>query len=343
MPWLDDFNTSSGHWIIVFYLILLKSFLSSETVEMATLDKEMAEEKAETLQLELDAANERIEELTLDLEIIKAEIGQDGKMREDGGVTTFELKALQAQNEKLRETLVSMRDLSAHEKHEITKLTKDLEEKVAELAVKTKDLEKLSRQVEDMEQTISDLQEQVDAALGAEEMVENLTTKCLDLEDKVVLLMEEKADLEALHDINEEMQENAREIELELREEIDMTQAKIRELTREKEASHEVVFDHENTIAKFRTFVSQVQEQNKQLREALEKETSKPVSGAMGVSHEMLDFKKMFAETKAHAKAIDVELRRLEIQEAGNHVKYLMAYMGESFLSRGGDYEAIQV
>jgi hypothetical protein len=43
----------------------------SETVEMATLDKEMAEEKAETLQLELEAARERIEELTLDLDIIK--------------------------------------------------------------------------------------------------------------------------------------------------------------------------------------------------------------------------------------------------------------------------------
>ena len=43
----------------------------SETVEMATLNKEMAEEKAETLQLELEAARERIEELTLDLDIIK--------------------------------------------------------------------------------------------------------------------------------------------------------------------------------------------------------------------------------------------------------------------------------
>ena len=46
----------------------------------------------------------------------------------------------------------------------------------------------------------------MDAALGAEEMVENLTTKCLDLEDKLAALLEEKADLEALHDINEEMQ-----------------------------------------------------------------------------------------------------------------------------------------
>jgi hypothetical protein len=55
-----------------------------------------------------------------------------------GGVTQFEVKALQAQNEKLRETLVSMRDLSAHEKHELSKLAKDLEDKVAQLAAKTK-------------------------------------------------------------------------------------------------------------------------------------------------------------------------------------------------------------
>ena len=51
----------------------------SETVEMATLDKEMAEERAETLQLELEAAKEKIEELSLDLDIIKAEMGEDGE------------------------------------------------------------------------------------------------------------------------------------------------------------------------------------------------------------------------------------------------------------------------
>ena len=52
--------------------------------------------------------------------------GAAGQINEGGGsgVTNFELKTLQAQNEKLRETLVSMRDLSAHEKHQIQKLTK---------------------------------------------------------------------------------------------------------------------------------------------------------------------------------------------------------------------------
>ena len=320
----------------------------TETVEMATLDKEMAEERAEALQLELESCKEKIEELQLDLDIIKAEMGDEAKTADSGvsssgGVTNFELKTLQAQNEKLRETLVSMRDLSAHEKHQLSKLTKDLEEKVTELATKTKDNDKLEKQVEELETTIGDLQEQVDAALGAEEMVENLTTKCLDLEDKIVAILEEKSDLEALHDINEQLQENAREVELELREEIDMHQAKIRELQRDKDASLEVILDHEGTINKFRMFVQQIQDQNKDLKNALEKETSKPVSGTMGVSHEMIDFKKMFAETKAHAKAIDVELRKSEIEEAGTHVKYLMAFMGETFTARGGDYEAIQV
>ena len=107
----------------------------SETVEMATLDKEMAEEKAETLQLELEAAKEKIEELTVDLDIIKTEMdggggGDESKGGKDGGggVTNYEVKQLQAQSEKLRETLIKMRDLSAHEKSEIIKLTKDSEE-----------------------------------------------------------------------------------------------------------------------------------------------------------------------------------------------------------------------
>ena len=94
-----------------------------------------------------------------------------------GSVTQFELKAMQAHIENLREVLVSMRDLLAHEEHKLTKLARELEDKAKELGERIKDSEKLAKQVEEMEQTIGDLQEQVDAALGTEEMVEKLTTK----------------------------------------------------------------------------------------------------------------------------------------------------------------------
>merc|ERR1712152_55694 len=107
--------------------------MGSETVEMITLDKEMAEERAETLQMELEASKEKIEELQLDLDIIKTEMSDDSPKAEGapggaGTVTNFELKQLQAQNEKLRETLVRMRDLSAHEKSESIKIQKEVEE-----------------------------------------------------------------------------------------------------------------------------------------------------------------------------------------------------------------------
>lgn len=44
----------------------------------------------------------------------------------------------------------------------------------------------------------------------------------------------------------------------------------------------------------------------------------------------------MFAETKAHSRAIDLELRRMETQEAQQHIQYLLAYMPDSFMSIGG-------
>ena len=68
---------------------------------------------------------------------------------------------------------------------------------------------------------------QVDAALGAEEMVELLTERNLQLEEKVGEMQENLDDLEAMNEMNEELQENARESEMELREELDMANAKV--------------------------------------------------------------------------------------------------------------------
>jgi len=70
----------------------------------------------------------------------------------------------------------------------------------------------------------------VDAALGAEELVELLGQQKLNLEDKVVELEEAVTDLEAIQDINDQLQEDSRELEMQLREELDMANANIREV-----------------------------------------------------------------------------------------------------------------
>lgn len=48
-----------------------------ESLEMMTLDKEMAEEKSESLLQELEIAKEKIEELNLNLEVLKEESGMN--------------------------------------------------------------------------------------------------------------------------------------------------------------------------------------------------------------------------------------------------------------------------
>lgn len=165
----------------------------SENVELITLDKEMAEEKADCLNLELERALEKNEELRLDLQILRAEMENkfstadtDSTQITAGGERSFEVRQLTQQNERLRETLVRLRDLSAHEKHEIQKITKELEMRTSEVNELQQTKEKLSIKIDELETQLIDLHEQVDAALGADEMVEQLADKKMELEDKVL-------------------------------------------------------------------------------------------------------------------------------------------------------------
>ena len=61
-------------------------------------------------------------------------------------------------------------------------------------------------------------------------MVEKLTDSNLELEERIQAIEEEKKDLEDLHEMNEELQENAREGELELREELDLATGRVSEV-----------------------------------------------------------------------------------------------------------------
>lgn len=41
--------------------------------------------------------------------------------------------------------------------------------------------------------------------------------------------------------------------------------------------------------------------------------------------------------------AIDLELRRVDIQQLQQHIKYLSSYMPDSFMNRGGDHDAVLI
>lgn len=309
---------------------------TADAIEMATLDKEMAEERVESLQQEVESLKEKVEELTMDLEILKHEIEEKGS---DGAASSYQVKQLEEQNARLKEALVRMRDLSSSEKQEHVKLQKHMEKKNSELETLRVQKEKMQEEMKQAEATIDELKEQVDAALGAEEMVETLTERNLDLEEKVRELRETVTDLESINEMNDELQENARETELELREQLDLAGARVREANKRVEAAQETVADYQQTISKYRELTTHLQEVNRELtnqQSATAEQLQQPPA-------ELFDFKIKFAETKAYAKAIEMELRKMEVQQANRQVSLLTSFMPDSFLRHGGDHDCILV
>ena len=107
---------------------------SSEVMEMATLDREMAEERCEVLQLELDSLKERQEELTAENEYLKSENEEfiRGAGVGEGGERTAGSLQLERQNERLKEALVRLRDITGTReselRSEIAALTEEIEQ-----------------------------------------------------------------------------------------------------------------------------------------------------------------------------------------------------------------------
>lgn len=250
---------------------------------------------------------------------------------------------MEQQNHRLKETLLRLRDLSAHDKHDIQKMSKELETKKSEVLELERTKEKFSTKIDELEATIADLQEQVDAALGAEEMVEQLAEKKMELEEKLKGLEEEIKELEQLEEIHEQLIESNHDLEMDLREELDMAHAAKKDMQRERDAAIETIYDRDQTVNKFRELVLKLNEQIAGMREKSNIGSGGQNPDQQIVTTESVDYNQMFAETKAYTRAIDVQLRQIELTQAIERVQMLSSYMPDSFMSRGGDNDSILV
>ena len=313
----------------------------SETAEIATLDKEMAEEKYEILSREFEQIKEKLEETTLDYELLKSNIEQQGT---GAVVNDHQIAQLEQQNTRLREACLKLKNLSDHEKNEMSKLKKEFDALLNEKTSLEKFKEKTQDEIGSLESQISDLKEQIDFNLGSQEMVEILTEKNLKQEDKIKELEENIVQLEEIYEINEQLQETAREAELELKEELDTMVVKLNEMQKKYEESQENLAEYESTIQKLRDIVAKLKHENDQLKvKSTSEQSTREVEKQKLSQAENMQFKMRFAEAKVFSRAIEMDLRRLEVSQANEYTKYLSMFMPESFFIRGGDNDAIQI
>lgn len=79
-----------------------------ESLEMMTLDKEVAEERAEHLQQEVNILKDKIEEISVDLDVLKKEADIINRVPDHDGdeKTPLEVIQLERHNERLKEALM---------------------------------------------------------------------------------------------------------------------------------------------------------------------------------------------------------------------------------------------
>ncbi|KAL7734393.1 hypothetical protein ACLKA6_010725 [Drosophila palustris] len=331
----------------------------AESIELLTLDKEMAEERLETLQMEMEMAQERNDELSLDLEILRAEQEEQGEghhleksEKQSTNATTLqttgEFLRLEQYNQRLRETVVRLRDTLAHEKQLAQRTHKELDTKHSEINELKSIKELQSRRVDQMEMQLMDLKEQVDASLGAESMVTQLATLKLELEERVKLLEDEVNELEALEQIQEQLIESNQELESDLRDEIDKLSSQVKSLEQQKNAALESLYDRDVTILKFRDLVRQLQEQLQLKTDggtlSIEDFSSANESQQEETSQQsQADYQHIFSVSKAYGRALEQQLKAVEMRLQGQHLEHVLAFVPEQFLLRGGEHDVVLV
>ncbi|KAF7964933.1 hypothetical protein HWV62_1619 [Athelia sp. TMB] len=236
-----------------------------EQLEMAMLDKEVAEERAEIAEGELEGVREQLAIAEVELEVRKEEAAAEDDASppevgaEERAKSSLAYVQLEKQNERLKEALLRLRDMSAENDAEARRRIGELERDLVGVEEMRAGYDTAAARLVNAETQISDLKVQLDDALGAEEMLVQLTERNLELGEKIEEMRITIEDLEALQELNDELEENHVEAEKALQEDLAARDAQLREGARRIDLLEDACTDFEGTIAQFRDLVANLQ------------------------------------------------------------------------------------
>ncbi|KAF8634861.1 hypothetical protein AX15_000617 [Amanita polypyramis BW_CC] len=311
---------------------------SQEQLEMAMLDKEVAEERAELVEAELEEVKEKFAVLEVEIGVLK-----EGGVSVDKEVTdaikdSLEYIQLEKQNERLKEALIKLRDVTSETEQEQRKRILEMEKDVGEFEQLQAQYDEALVKLTNAEVQVEDLKLQLDDALGAEEMVVQLTERNLELGEKIEEMRITIEDLEALKELNDELEENHVETEKQLNEDLEVKEAQIREYAHKNDSLEDIIQDLEGTIGQFRELVLQLQNELETLRtqtQTAQNESATAVSQTAAMMS--LNLKLQSTASKNQARNIDLELTKLDAKEARELLGIVQPYMPSIYVENDSD------
>ncbi|KAI9369466.1 dynein associated protein-domain-containing protein [Aspergillus egyptiacus] len=303
-------------------------------MEIATLDREMAEETADALKHECEALRAKVEELELEAEVLREENEELGQVMTPEEKSSHGWLQMEKTNERLREALLRLRDITQQQESELKAQINELQQDLEDYAAIKSQYESTKEKLLVSENNVEELKQQLETALGAEEMIEELAEKNMRYQEEINELNAAIADLEALKEINDELEWNHVETEKQLQEEIEYRENLYRDQIQRISQQDEVIEDLEYTLTRFRDLVSTLQADLEDMR-ASQQITEAEATDLTARSRAMMDLnlKLQASAAKAQTKTIDIELERMEAQEAAQHLSILKLYLPEYFES----------
>lgn len=301
-------------------------------LELATMDKEIAQAEQETMKQEFDALKDKVEELELEVEILRdenAELTSDVHPEERSSASWL---GQEKKIQRLTEALLRLREITQQQEEEYKDQIKGLETEVTEFDALKEEHIAIKDKLAQSEAAVEDLRQQLDTALGAEDMIEELTERNMSQAEQIEELKAVIEDLESLKEINDELEVNHVQNEKEMQEELDFRDSVIAEQARRAAQQEEALEDMEYTLSRFRELVTSLQTDLEDMR-ASHAVTETESEQLNSKSRAMMDLnmKLQISAAKAQVKAIDLELRRLEAQEAEQHLQIVKLFLPDTY------------
>ena len=298
------------------------------SLEMATLDREVAEEKADALQTKLNTVKSKLDELELEVEILREENEEFSKEVDPEDRAARGWIHLEKENDRIREALMRLRDASQDQEADLRGTVKSLEQEVDELRTYREKHDEVRGRLTAAEAQVEDLRENLETAVVAEDMIEELTEKNMSLTERIDSMKIEIEDLENLKELNEEIEQAHLETEKQLQDEIDYTEALYLEQIRQGETKDEAVRDLEYTTTRFRDLVSTLQIDLQEMR-ASQQLSETEANELSNRTREMmnLNLRLQTSASKSQVKAIEQELQKLHAQEVTKHLDIVQPFL----------------
>lgn len=301
-------------------------------LEMATLDKEMAEERADILAYELETLKAKHEELELEVDVLREENKELGSVMSPEDKANAGWLQMERERDRLKEALGMLRDMTQQTESDLHGQIKELQQDLVESESTAMKYQETIDRLAKSESANKHLMEQLEAVESNEDVNMALEAEREQKQNIIDQLREQVQNLQEEAQVSDELEAYHVATEKELQQEVDEHSAMLNEKDHSIDEQGKIIGDLEYTLSKFRDVVQGLQREIDDLRRS--RDITKSEAHEMSSkSRAMMDLNLQLQNSaaKMQLKTIDIELGRMRAEESAEHLSIIQMFVPDSY------------